>query len=171
MADFHLKQRNVVFALLATYGVASILYFVVLPLVLPASVDEGTAGTLLFEMVTLNGVLLGFYSILAVGNIDRAQADIRKMIQNEEHAVAHRHQLGPAGLYAWDFFLIAAMALTAFLGLIYTAGLNGSTSRTVLDLPIVLTFSSLCTVVLRFAFAIRVGFEPEDFKAAESLYR
>ena len=122
-------------------------------------------------MVTLNGVLHGFYSILAVGNIDRAQADIRKMIRNEEYAIAHRHRLGPAGLYAWDFFLIAAMALTAFLGLIYTAGLNGPTSRTVLDVPIVLTFSSLCTVVLRFAFAIRVGFEPEDLKAAESLYR
>ena len=138
------------------------MYFGVLPFVLPEFVDESTAGTLLIEVVTLNGVLLGFYSILAVGNIEKAQEDVRRMIQDREYAVAHWHQLGPAGLYAWDFFLIAVMAFTAFHGLLYTASLNGSTSRTVLDVPIVLTFSSLCTVVLRFAFAIRVGFGQLD---------
>ena len=153
-----MKQKNVILAILVVYGIAVILYFGVFPSVLPAYVDEATASTLLFEVVTLNGVLLGFYSILAVGNIESAKEDIRKMMRDKEYLATHGNQLGPAGLYAWDFFLIAVMALTAFLGLVYTAGLSGPTSRSVLGVPIALTFSSLCTVVLRFAFAIRVEF-------------
>ena len=151
MSAGSLKQRSVFLAVVAIYVMAAVLYFGVLPLVLPESVSEGTAGTLLTEVVTLNGVLLGFYSILAVENIGRAQEESRRMIQDEEYLMSHWHLLGPAGLYAWDF-LVAVMALTAFLALVYTAGLNGPAGRSVLDVPIALSSSSLCTVVLRFAF-------------------
>ena len=151
-----LRQRHLFYAILGIYAIAVVLYFAILPLILPEFVDGGTAATLLFEVVTLNGVLLGFYSILAVGNIEKAQKDHLRTVTKEDAAA--RRYLGPAGLFGWDLFLIIVMALTAFIGIVYTAILSGPTSRTVLDVPIALTFSSLFTVVLRFVFAFVIGF-------------